>query len=446
MSQEEVFALIIFITAMASHVNHCYLQLPKSIGLTFVTFFISMVIVGLDMIDFPVAVDIIEVVSEIEFSHNFLSYILGFLLFAGALQIDHRELLKHRTVIMLLSTVSVLISTLLIGSGVWVLILFAGMNLPWIYALLFGSLISPTDPVAVMSILKSLKAPKSLEMKIAGEALFNDAMGIVLFVAINGLAHQTRDFSMIDLSCYFLRQAFGGLVYGLIQGYIFSSMIRRSDSSFVIILMTLALVSSGFVVSEHYLGVSPVISTSVAGLYIGATMRRSTCPAYLRQHLYDFWEFVDEIFNAILFVIIGLEFLEITTSPSTFVACIGSIGICLIARWISVAVPLTCLVGFRFVNSQLIWLMTWGGMRGGISIALALMLSDSTPGRNLIVAVTYAVVIFSIIVQGMTIAPLMQKMNLSQTKIRPHKPDPANTPASVPPTSTSHLIPEMLIP
>lgn len=432
MSQEEVFAFIIFITAIASYVNHCYLELPKSIGLTFVTFFISLFIVGLNMLQIPVAVDVITVISDIEFSHNFLSYILGFLLFAGALQIDHRELLKHRIIIMLLSTVSVLISTFLIGSGVWVLILFAGMNLPWAYALLFGALISPTDPVAVMSILKSLKAPKSLEMKIAGEALFNDAMGIVLFVAINGLIHQTHAFSLTAFALYFLRQAIGGLCYGLFQGYVFSAMIRRADSSFVIILMTLALVSSGFVISEHYLVISPVISTSVAGLYIGSTMRRPDCPASLRQHLYDFWEFVDEIFNAILFVMIGLEFLEINTSPSIFVACIGSIGICLIARWMSVAIPLACLSGLRFINSELIWLMTWGGMRGGISIALALMLSDTMPSRDLIVAVTYSVVIFSIIVQGMTIAPLMQKMNLSQTKIRITPPPSAPKPLSSP--------------
>lgn len=427
MSQEEVFAFIIFITAMASYVNHCYLELPKSIGLTFVTFFISLLVVGFNMLQIPVAVDLVKVISDIEFSHNFLSYILGFLLFAGALQIDYQELLKHRIIIMLLSTVSVLISTFLIGSGVWVLILFAGMNLPWSYALLFGALISPTDPVAVMSILKSLKAPKSLEMKIAGEALFNDAMGIVLFVAINGLIHQTHAFSLVAFLMYFLRQAVGGFIYGLFQGYIFSAMIKRVDSAFVIIILTLALVSSGFVISEHYLAVSPVITTSVAGLYIGATMRRPGCQPSLRQHLYDFWEFLDEIFNAVLFVMIGLEFLEINTSPSIFVACIGSIGICLIARWMSVAIPLTCLSGFRFMNSQLIWLMTWGGMRGGISIALALMLSETMPSRDLIVAVTYSVVIFSIIVQGMTIAPLMQKMNLSQTKIRPYK---AATPAS----------------
>lgn len=421
MSQEEVFAFIIFITAMASYVNHCYLELPKSIGLTFVTFFISLLFVGFNMLQIPVAVDLVKVISDIEFSHNFLSYILGFLLFAGALQIDYQELLKHRIIIMLLSTVSVLISTFLIGSGVWVLILFAGMNLPWSYALLFGALISPTDPVAVMSILKSLKAPKSLEMKIAGEALFNDAMGIVLFVAINGLINQTHAFSLGSLLMYFLRQAIGGFIYGLFQGYIFSAMIRRVDSAFVIIILTLALVSSGFVIAEHYLAVSPVITTSVAGLYIGATMRRPSCAPSLRQHLYDFWEFLDEIFNAVLFVMIGLEFLEINTSPSIFVACIGSIGICLIARWMSVAIPLTCLSGFRLMNSQLIWLMTWGGMRGGISIALALMLSETMPSRDLIVAVTYSVVIFSIIVQGMTIAPLMQKMNLSQTKIRPYK-------------------------
>ncbi len=421
MPKEEVGTILMLITAMASYVNYKFLQLPKSIGLTFVTFFVSMIIVLLNHIGFPIAVNLIDIVSTLEFPQTFLQRMLGFLLFAGALQIDVRDLYKHKLIISLLSTVSVLISTFVIGFGTWGVTQIIGLNVPILYCLLFGALISPTDPVAVMSILKSTKAPKSLEMKIAGEALFNDAMGIVLFVAISGLADGTIALSAVNFIIYFLREAVGGFIFGLLLGAIFGRLIKGVESSFVLILMTISLVSTGYTVAEHYLHVSAVITVGVSGLFIGNTLRRDGFSADLRHHLYDFWEFVDEILNALLFVLIGLEFLEITSSPIIFVACIGTIGITVIARWISVAVPLAWLSGFKSINSDLLWLMTWGGMRGGISIALALMIPATVTHRNTVVAITYSVVIFSIIVQGMTIAPLMTRMNLSKTKLKPTK-------------------------
>lgn len=421
MPKEEVGTILMLITAMASYVNYKFLQLPKSIGLTFVTFFVSMIIVLLNHLGFPIAVNLIDIVSTLEFPQTFLQRMLGFLLFAGALQIDVRDLYKHKLIISLLSTVSVLISTFVIGFGTWGVTQIIGLNVPILYCLLFGALISPTDPVAVMSILKSTKAPKNLEMKIAGEALFNDAMGIVLFVAISGLADGSIELSATNFIIYFLREAVGGFIFGLCLGGIFSRLIKGLESSFVLILMTISLVSTGYTVAEHYLHVSAVITVGVSGLFIGNTLRRDGFSADLRHHLYDFWEFVDEILNALLFVLIGLEFLEITSSPIIFVACIGTIGITVIARWISVAVPLAWLSGFKSINSDLLWLMTWGGMRGGISIALALMIPATVTHRNTVVAITYSVVIFSIIVQGMTIAPLMNRMNLSKTKLKPNK-------------------------
>ncbi|MBM4222772.1 MAG: hypothetical protein FJ161_03105, partial [Gammaproteobacteria bacterium] len=279
------------------------------------------------------------------------------------------------------------------------------------------------DPVAVMSILKSSHAPKSLEMRIAGEALFNDAMGIVLFVAIGGLIQGTIDFSVSDFLLFFFRQAIGGFAFGMILGKCFSNLIRDIDAPFVLIMMTISLVSTSYLLAEHYLEISPVITIGVSGLFIGHYLRRSAMHhSALSHHLYDFWEFLDEVFNAILFAVIGLEFLEISASPLIFISCVGVIGVTIIARWISVALPLTWIAGFRSVNSQLIWLMTWGGMRGGISVALALMLPLESNYRETILGITYAVVIFSIIVQGMTIAPLVQQMNLSHTKLRPHIP------------------------
>jgi len=418
-AQEEIATVLLFITAMASYINHRYLQLPKSIGLTFVTLFISVGILILEQFHFGVAVDLIEMVSGLAFSQTFLHRMLGFLLFAGALQIDARDLYKHKLIIALLSTVSVLISTAVIGGATWFMMQVTGLNVPILSCLLFGSLISPTDPVAVMSILKSCKAPKSLEMKIAGEALFNDAMGIVLFVALNGLVQGTIELSVVDFIIFFARQAVGGFIFGLFCGKVFSHLIAKIDSSFVLIMMTISLVSTSYLLAEHCLEVSAVITIGVAGLYIGHTLRQPQFNPKLSQHLYEFWEFVDEVLNALLFAIIGLELLEIKTSPLIFIACVGTIGITVIARWISVAIPLTWIAGIRYVNSQLIWLMTWGGMRGGISVALALMLPLSNPHRSTILAITYAVVIFSIIVQGMTIAPLMQQMNLSKAQLKP---------------------------
>lgn len=424
MPQEEVGTVLMLITAMASYINHRYLHLPKSIGLTFITFFISMLVVLLQQADFSLAVNLIDMISTIEFSHTFLQRMLGFLLFAGALQIDAKDLYKHKLIIGLLSTVSVLISTFLIGAGTWVIIQFVGLQLPILYCFLFGALISPTDPVAVMSILKSSRAPKSLEMKIAGEALFNDAMGIVLFIAISGLANGSLQLSLFDFCLFFLRQAIGGIVFGLLLGQLFSQLIKGIDSSFVLILMTISLVSTGYLVAEHYLNISAVITIGVSGLSVGSTLRRDGFSLDVRNHLYDFWEFVDEILNAFLFVLIGLEFLEISSTPITFIACMGTIGITVIARWISVAVPLAWIAGFKSINSQLLWLMTWGGMRGGISIALALMIPSSVIYRNTIVAMTYSIVIFSIIVQGMTIAPLINTMNLSKVKLKSKKEQP----------------------
>jgi len=418
-AQEEIATVLLFITAMASYLNHRYLQLPKSIGLTFVTLFMSIGILILEQFDFSIAVALIEMVSGIAFSQTFLHRMLGFLLFAGALQIDARDLYKHKLIISLLSTVSVLLSTAMIGCGTWFMMQMTGLDVPLLYCFLFGSLISPTDPVAVMSILKSCKAPKSLEMKIAGEALFNDAMGIVLFVALNGLVEGTIEFSLIDFVMFFTRQAIGGFIFGLFCGKSFSHLIAKIDSSFVLIMLTISLVSTSYLLAEHFLQVSAVITIGVAGLYVGQTLRQPQFNPALSKHLYEFWEFVDEVLNALLFAIIGLELLEITTSPLIFIACVGTIGISVIARWISVAIPLTLIAGVRYVNSQLIWLMTWGGMRGGISVALALMLPLTNPHRSTILAITYAIVIFSIIIQGMTIAPLMQQMNLSKAQLKP---------------------------
>ncbi len=417
---EEIGTAIIFVTATASYVNHRFLQLPKSIGLTFITLLCALCLVTIDYLT-PLSMTqmVMNAVSGLEFSRTFLHKMLGYLLFAGALQIDARDLYKHKMIISLLSTVSVLISTAVIGIGTWLMAQLTGLHISFLSCLLFGSLISPTDPVAVMSILKSSKAPKSLEMKIAGEALFNDAMGIVLFVALSGAIDGSLELSLFGFVAFFLRQALGGFVFGLFSGKIFTKLIAKIDSAFVLMMMTMAFVATVYLVAEHSLHVSAVITIGVSGLYIGQALRCGIFSRSLTDHLYEFWDFVDEILNAFLFAIIGLEFFELQSSSVIYITSVGIIGVTVIARWISVAVPLTWIAGLRLVNSKLIWLMTWGGMRGGISIALALMIADQNPDRESILTMTYSVVIFSIIIQGMTIAPLLSQMNLSQAALKP---------------------------
>ncbi|HSR62051.1 MAG TPA: sodium:proton antiporter, partial [Gammaproteobacteria bacterium] len=299
-----------------------------------------------------------------------------------------------------------IISTFIIGTLSWYTLGLIGIDLPYIFCLLFGSLISPTDPIAVLAILRSAGAPKSLEMKITGESLFNDGIGVVVFILLSGIALGSGDISAGSVLLLFLEEAIGGLLYGLVIGAITYWMLGRVDNYQVEILLTLALVTGGYA-SASALHVSGPIAVVVAGLMIGNHGRMLAMSDRTREHLDTFWELVDEILNAVLFVLIGLEVLVISFDPEILTAGMLAIVIVLLGRFISVSMPVFVLGFQRDFSPHIIKILTWGGLRGGISVALALSI-PATPEREVILTITYCVVVFSIIIQGLTIGKLIK--------------------------------------
>lgn len=414
MQTEEVIGILVAITAISSIINHHFIKLPKSIGLTLITLVLSLLVAGLGKLGLPVDVFAEQLLDGIginnRFNETFLNGILGFLLFAASLHVNTMELAKHKAIVGLLATVSVAMSTLLIGFCTYFLTQFLGIDLPLAYCFVFGALISPTDPIATLGILRKIHAPKSLEMKIAGESLFNDGMGIVLFVILLEFATGSRDsLGVKETLLFFAREGVGGLVLGLVIGWLAAKLLRSIDNYEVVIIVTLAIVTGGFTLAHSVMHVSGAICVSVAGLVIGSMLQKGKMSRESIHRLDAFWELIDEILNALLFVLIGLEFLTIKFSLVTIIASAGAIIIALAARWISVMFPVLFMAVFRKYSNHVVLVMTWGGLRGGISIALALTIEDDNY-RNTILAITYAIVLFSITFQGLTLGTLVRKL------------------------------------
>ncbi len=425
MNLQTVIAALITVTAISSYINNKFIKLPKSVGLTLITFCSSVFLISLIQNDlfFSSAIDFNQqknsFLNEMDFNHTFLHGMLSFLLFAGSLHVNVIELNRHRLIILLLATVSVLLSTLLVGVFTWWLANFFGVSVSMPYCLVFGALISPTDPIAVLSIMKKVGAPKSLEAQVIGESLFNDGMGIVLFIVlINIASEQQQDYSSIVSiektiemgTAFFLKQGLGGVIFGAIIGWLSSKLLQSVADYENAVLITLAVVTGGYL-AAHSMDVSGVVSMAVAGLVIGSSLRSTKMSEVTLNRLDSFWELVDEVLNAVLFVLIGLESVSLSFTGYSPVLISSIVLVILLARLISVAVPVVSLSLFRKMNYGVIWLMTWGGLRGGISIALALSINLNVPERNFIVFITYIVVIFSIVVQGLTIAPMMRKFS-----------------------------------
>ncbi len=408
MNAEGIIGILISLTAVCSYINYRYLKLPKSIGLTLITVALSLFLAGLGRLGLNVDAFATKLLDGIGFTDTFLHGMLGFLLFAGSLHINARELAKHKVIVGLLATVTVVLSTFLIGFSTYGLIFFLGIDIPLEYCLVFGALISPTDPIATLSILKSAKAPKALEMKIAGESLFNDGMGIVLFVILMAMASGTETWSFSESTLFFLRQFAGGLALGIIMGCLAARFLRSIDNYEVAVILTLAVVTGGYSFAHSIANVSGAICMAVAGLVVGSSLQNGNMSKNTLQRLDNFWELLDGVLNALLFVFIGLELLTIHFNVLTTIAAIAAIVITLIARWISVVVPVAWLAMFRKYNPNVVLIMTWGGLRGGISIALALTVPE--PARDFILTITYAVVVFSIMVQGLSLNTLIRKI------------------------------------
>lgn len=409
MAINEIIALVLTITAAASYVNYRYLRLPQPIGVTLITILLAGFIMLLGQMGFSVGGWAQHLLEQINLSETLLNGMLSFLLFAGGLQINVVELAKFRWVVGALATISVLISTFIVGFLLYYTALWLHIDLPLIYALLFGALISPTDPIAVMAILKVIAAPKNIEMKIAGESLFNDGIAIVLFLVLLQIAMgQHVELASGDIMLAFARQAGGGLILGYGLGWVVSHLMRTVKKFEVACLLTLALVTGGFVFADNIVDVSGPISMVVAGLMVGNMLRTGAMPKSSVNRLDGFWELVDEVLNTVLFVLIGLEIVLLTFSVDSLQLAILAIPITLAARYISVAIPVATIEKFNTFNPKMIAIMTWGGLRGGVSIALALQLPTGDM-RDLVIWLTYAVVIFSIMVQGLTIKSLLKR-------------------------------------
>ena len=386
-----------------------FFRLPSAIGILIVSLLASLGLLGLDALwpGLHLTAELQRMVVAFDFSDALLEGMLGLLLFAGALHVKFSDLKAHWGIVMLMATMGVCLSTLVAGVGFsWI------TGAPLLIALVFGALISPTDPVAVLGVLRAAKLPKSLETKIAGESLFNDGVGYVVFLVLVGLAFPAagaHGASFGDAALLFFREAFGGAVLGLALGWgTYRVMCEINDYS-VEVLLTLALAFGGYQLAL-WLHVSAPIMAVCAGLLIGDEMTAHAMTQKTRDYVDAFWKLLDEILNAILFLMIGLEVFAIAFSIGAITAGLLAIGLSLLARWCAVIVPIMVLRPFRDFSQGIVPIMTWGGLKGGISVALALSLPESE-FKPLILTVTYIVVLFSIIVQGLTVAPMARRVS-----------------------------------
>jgi CPA1 family monovalent cation:H+ antiporter len=401
-----ILAILVTISAGFSYINHRFIRLPTTIGLMVIALLASLGLIALGPLGFGLKEDARLLLASIDFDETLLHGMLSFLLFAGALHVNLADLARQKYIIGFLATLGVIGSTFIMGFTSWWVLGGLDINLPFIYCLLFGALISPTDPIAVMSILRKAGVPESLETKITGESLFNDGVAVVVFLVILEVATGSHDVSVAAVTGLFMKEVFGGLVFGLLIGGIAYWMLKSVENYQVEILITLALVTGGFALADA-LHLSGPIAIVVAGLLIGNHGRMLAMSDEVRDHLDKFWELIDEILNAVLFVLIGLEVLVLTFNRAYILAGIILIPLLLAARFVCVGVPVVLLKRFQTFSPNVIKILTWGGLRGGISVALALSLPAGT-NREAILAVTYAIVVFSIIVQGLTIGKLVK--------------------------------------
>jgi CPA1 family monovalent cation:H+ antiporter len=347
-------------------------------------------------------------VGGINFNEALLHGMLGFMLFAGALKINLKDLAGQKWDVLLLSTAAVVASTFIVGGLTRLLLDLLGIQVNFLTCLLFGALISPTDPVAVLGIIKTSGAPKSLETKITGEALFNDGVGVVVFMVLFALATGGHEVSAGKVAALFLEEAAGGIMFGLALGIVTFQMLKRVNNYQVEIMLTLAAVMGGSVLADA-IGTSGPLAIVVTGLVIGNQGRAFAMSDTTRMHVDTFWQLIDEILNAILFLLIGLEVLAMSFTGCLFAAGALVIPVVLFARWLSVGGIMSILRMRRPFTRGTVWIMTWSGLRGGISVALALSL-PSGPGREVVLAITYIIVIFSILFQGLTLGKLTERI------------------------------------
>ena len=408
-------AVMVALAALFGYINHRWLGLPHAIGIVVIALLASLGAIAIDAI-FPALAlqdSVRAILANIDFHDVLMKGMLSFLLFAGALHVNLDDLLSRKWAIGSMATVGVLMSTFMVGFAVWGISSALGIGIPMMYCLVFGALIAPTDPVAVLGILKTVKVPESLEAKIAGESLFNDGVGLVVFIimvaiAVGGGGHGGDSVGVLDVIRLFAQEALGGAALGLAFGYVAFRALKSIDEHNLEVLITLALVlvTYGDAAALHLSGPIAVV---IAGLLIGNKGTRLAMSEKTRDHVQKFWSLLDEIINSALFLLIGFEVFALSISGNVVLLMIIAIPLTLAARFISVATPLTLLSLNREFTKGAIPVLTWGGLRGGISVALALSLPESA-FKDTILATTYGVVIFSIVVQGLTVKFVVKRM------------------------------------
>jgi CPA1 family monovalent cation:H+ antiporter len=404
-----LFAVLISITALLSYLNERFLRLPPTIGVMASALSLSVVLTISGRLGWVVDSWAESLLQQVDFSAVLLQGMLSFLLFAGSLHVDLGNLLERKWSILALATVGVAISTFLIGTLFYTLLILFGLSVEYIYCLLFGALISPTDPIAVIGMLKHAGLSKTLQSMIVGESLFNDGVGVVVFSLILGVAAGGHELSIAGVGLLFLEEAVGGAALGLLLGWLTYMMLKSVDNYITEILITLALVAGGYALAGA-LHTSGPIAMVAAGLLIGNHGRLFGMSDQTREHLDKFWELIDEILNAMLFVMIGFELLLLELRPIYLLVGVAVIPIMLAVRFTSVGLPISSLRFFKSFPPRTVHLMTWAGVRGGISIALALSLPPF-PQRELILVVTYVLVVFSILVQGLTVGRVARALS-----------------------------------
>ena len=409
----EIAAFLLALSAMFGWINHVFLKLPHTIGLLVMALLASLVLLAAERYVPALGItDTIQAaIGQIDFYATVMEGMLAFLLFAGALHVDFDFLRDQKWPIGVMATVGVVISTFIVGTGFWLLAQLFGYPLPFAWALVFGALISPTDPVAVLSLLKSINVPHALEAKIAGESLFNDGVGVVIFTIVLAIAVGGQGdhgaVQPLEIAELFFLEAGGGALLGLITGWIAYRAMASMDDYTLEILITLGVVAATYAIALR-LHLSGPIAVVITGLLVGNRGARIGMSETTRQHLFAFWELIDEILNSVLFLLIGLEVLIINLDASFGWLVTFTVPLVLFGRLMAVTLPIMTLSFWLQFNRGVIPVLTWGGLRGGISVALALSL-PANAYKPMILMATFAVVLFSIIVQGLTVKALIGK-------------------------------------
>lgn len=407
-----ITTVLVVLAALFGYINVRFLKLPNTIGLMLITILFTIGVIGIGYFDDRLLDAERYIITHIDFRTVLMDVMLSFLLFAGALHTNFEQLKVQRWPVLVFATVGVVFSTFLVGTFMYYVLQLLSLDIAYVYCLLFGALISPTDPIAVLGILKKAGVPKKLETKIVGESLFNDGVGVVVFLTIYRIATLGRDnVDAMDVLALFAQEVIGGVVLGLLLGIITYRLMKSIDDYDIEVIITLAAVMAGTAIAQA-LHLSAPLAMVTAGLMVGMdTIRQSSMSKITESYVDKFWELLDILLNTILFVLIGMEMLVLSFKESYFIAGLIAIPIILLCRYASLLLPINFFKKkLNFVpNTNLI--MTWGGLRGGVSIALALGLSEAMH-RELFLVITYIVVVFSIVVQGLTVEKLVKKLGI----------------------------------